>query len=65
MGVALFVILGWNLIKVGLDVRASGEVSSTLQIKFYPVVLGLAVASFLQCVVMFCDILRVARGDHE
>jgi len=61
----LFVLLGWNLWQFGLSLRASGEVSPTLELRFYPVALGLAAASFLQVIVFFCHILQVLRGEYE
>lgn len=65
MGVGLFAVLAWNLMKYGLDLRAAGEVSPTLQLKFYPVVLGFALAALLQSVVLICDLVQVVRGEHE
>ena len=65
LATALFVLLGWNLVRFGLDLRASGEVSPTLELHFYPVALGLAVAAFLQAIVLLCDIAKVRRGEYE
>jgi TRAP-type C4-dicarboxylate transport system permease small subunit len=60
-----FVFLGVNLILLGESIRANGQVSLTLQIPFYPVAYGLGICSFLECLVMFCDILRVRGGEYE
>ncbi len=65
MSAGLFLLLGWNLIRFGLDLRASGEVSLTLQLPFYPIAFGLALASFVQVVVLLCDIVISLRGGHE
>jgi len=65
MGLGLFLLVGWNLIKMGADLSRSGEVSPTLQMPFYPVVYGLGVACLLQCLVLFCDIVKVLRGKYE
>lgn len=62
---ALFVVLGWNLILYGNDLRAAGEVSPTLQIHFYPVAYGLSIAAFVQTVVLLCDTAMTLRGKHE
>ncbi len=40
MGLGLFLLIGWNLIKWVGDLSRSGEVSPTLQMPFYPVVYG-------------------------
>jgi TRAP-type C4-dicarboxylate transport system permease small subunit len=63
--IALFALLGWHLLRFGLDLRASGEVSPTLELHFYPVALGLAGAAFLQAVVLLCDIAKILRGEYE
>jgi hypothetical protein len=58
-------MIGWNLIKYGMDLHKSGEVSLTLQMPFYPVAYGLAICCFIQCVVIFCDILKILGGKYE
>jgi TRAP-type C4-dicarboxylate transport system permease small subunit len=65
MGIALFLLIGWNLIKVGMDLQQSGEVSLTLQLPFYPVAYGVAVSCFVQCLVLLADIVKIFRGDYE
>jgi TRAP-type C4-dicarboxylate transport system permease small subunit len=65
MGLWLFFLIGWNLIKMGADLSRSGEVSPTLQMPFYPVVYGVGVACFLQVLVLFGDIVKVLRGQYE
>jgi TRAP-type C4-dicarboxylate transport system permease small subunit len=61
----LFLMIGWNLIKYGMDLHKSGEVSLTLQVPFYPVAYGLAICCFIQCIVIFCDILKILGGEYE
>lgn len=65
MGIALFLLIGWNLIKVGMDLQQSGEVSLTLQLPFYPVAYGVAVSCFVQCLVLLTDMVKIARGEYE
>lgn len=65
LAVGLFGLLGYNLVKYGMDLRACGEVSPTLELPFYPAVFGLAVASFLQGVVLLCDIPKIFTGEYE
>lgn len=65
VSIFLFVLIGWNLVQYALDLKKSGEVSSTLQLPFYPVAFGLAAASFLLCLVMFCDIVKILGGQYE
>jgi TRAP-type C4-dicarboxylate transport system permease small subunit len=65
MGVGLFLLIGWNLILVGMDLQKSGEVSLTLQLPFYPVAYGLAVSCFVQCMVLLADMVKILRGQYE
>jgi TRAP-type C4-dicarboxylate transport system permease small subunit len=65
MGIGLFLLIGWNLIKIGVDLHNSGEVSPTLQLPFYPVLYGLGISSLLQCFVLFGDIVKIAGGRYE
>ncbi len=65
LGLGLFLMIGWNMVKYGTSLLRSGEVSLTLQLPFYPVAYGLGAACFLQCVVLFCDILKVLGGEYE
>jgi TRAP-type C4-dicarboxylate transport system permease small subunit len=65
MGLGLFGLIGWNLIEVGMDLQQSGEVSLTLQLPFYPVAYGVAVACFVQCLVLVADMVKIFRGEYE
>jgi TRAP-type C4-dicarboxylate transport system permease small subunit len=65
MGIGLFIMIGWNLIKYGMDLHLSGEVSPTLTIPFYPVAYGLGICCFIQCFVLLCDILKIYGGKYE
>jgi len=61
----LFVLIGWNLLKYGMGLQESGEVSLTLQMPFYPVAYGLGVSCFVECLVMVCDVVKIFRGEYE
>lgn len=63
--IALFGIISWNLMIMGRDMYRSGEVSLTLQLPFYPVAYGIAFAMFVQCLVLVCDIIKIAKGEYE
>jgi hypothetical protein len=65
MGIGLFLLIGWNLILVGMDLKQSGEVSLTLQLPFYPVAYGVAFSCFVQCVVLIADMVKIVRGGYE
>jgi len=61
----LFAFIGVNLFSVGAAFRASGEVSATIQLPFYPVAYGVAVCCLLECCVFIFDIVRIWRGQYE
>ncbi len=61
----LFLMIGWNLIKYGMDLQKSGEVSLTLQMPFYPVAYGIGICCFIQCLTIGCDFLKIYRGKYE
>jgi TRAP-type C4-dicarboxylate transport system permease small subunit len=65
VSIGLFYLIGHNLIKYGYDLYASGEVSLTRQIPFYPVAYGMAVCCFIQCLVLICDIFKIFGGQYE
>jgi TRAP-type C4-dicarboxylate transport system permease small subunit len=50
--IALFVIVGWNLISMGNDFRRVGEVTATLHLPIYPVTYGAAACCFVECLVL-------------
>jgi TRAP-type C4-dicarboxylate transport system permease small subunit len=63
--IALFAVIGWNLVKYAMDLARSGEVSPTLRLPFWPIVLGVAAGCFVQCLVTISDIARILRGEYE
>jgi len=65
LAIWLFLMIGWNLIKYGMDLYKSGEVSPTLEIPFYPVAYGIGICCFFQCLVLLCDILKIREGKYE
>ena len=65
LGIGLFGLIGWNLIKMGSDLQRSGEVSPTLHVPFYPVVYGIGAVCLIQTLVLLGDIIKVVRGKYE
>jgi TRAP-type C4-dicarboxylate transport system permease small subunit len=61
----LFAFMGYNLFPVAAGFRASGEVSPTIQLPFYPVAYAVAVCCLLECCVFVFDIVRIWRGQYE
>ena len=65
LGMGLFFMIGWNLIKMGTDLHRSGEVSLTLQMPFYPIVYGVGICCFIQCLVLSGDVVKIFEGKYE
>jgi TRAP-type C4-dicarboxylate transport system permease small subunit len=65
LGTGLFILIGFELIKYGMDLKRAGEVSPTLTMPFYPVAYGLGCCCFIQCLVLLCDIFKIFGGKHE
>ena len=63
MGIGLFLIIGWNLLILGMDLYKSGEVTPTRHIPFYPVLYGIGICCFFQSFVLFCDIVKIFGGE--
>lgn len=61
----LFFLTGWNLFAYAEDLRTSGEVSLTLQFPFYPVVYGIGICCFFQCLVLICDLIKIKERSYE
>jgi hypothetical protein len=61
----IFLLIGWNLFKLGYDLYTAGEVTLTRQIPFYPVAYGLAACCLVQCLVLMCQIVKIAGGRYE
>ena len=59
-------LVAWNLIRLGLGFRQTGEVSLTIQIVYYPIAIGLGVCFFIQMLVLLVEILQNFSGaEHE
>jgi TRAP-type C4-dicarboxylate transport system permease small subunit len=65
IGLGLFGLIGWNLMKMGADLQRSGEVSPTLHVPFYPVVYGIGMVCLIQVLVMIADIVKVLKEQYE
>ncbi len=62
---ALFLVIGWNLLRYALDLRSAGEVTPTLRVPFFPVTLGVGLSCLIECLVMASDIVKIFRNEYE
>jgi TRAP-type C4-dicarboxylate transport system permease small subunit len=65
MGVALFVLIGYNFIVYGRDLLRTGEVSASFKLPYYPIAFGLSLSCFLQSITLFCDLVRTIQGGKQ
>ncbi|MCX5810056.1 MAG: TRAP transporter small permease [Deltaproteobacteria bacterium] len=66
MGMAFFVLLGWNLIALGTNLYSKEEVSLTLHVPIYPVAYVLGICAFVECLVLLSDLIKkVCEVKHE
>ncbi len=63
--IGLFLIISYNLFAVANELRASGEVSPTIQLPAYPLAYGVAVCCFIECFVFVLDIFNIWAGHYE
>jgi TRAP-type C4-dicarboxylate transport system permease small subunit len=57
-GLLFFILIAWRSFLYAGHLKASGEVSLTLQLPFYPFVYGIAFSAFAVCPVILSDLLR-------
>jgi TRAP-type C4-dicarboxylate transport system permease small subunit len=58
LGLALFVLLGWQSVEYGLSLAAKGTVSMTQRIPFYPFVHAIAFCCIPVCLLLVVEFLR-------
>jgi TRAP-type C4-dicarboxylate transport system permease small subunit len=63
--IGLFILIVWNLFLFGQGLYASGEVTPTRHLPFYPVAFALAAVFVIQCFVFISDIIKVIGGKYE
>jgi TRAP-type C4-dicarboxylate transport system permease small subunit len=67
MAMALFLIIGFNLTKLGASFSRTGDSTLTLGLPFYPIAYALGICAFVECFVLLADVVRVfyKGGQHE
>jgi TRAP-type C4-dicarboxylate transport system permease small subunit len=65
LGIFLFLMIGINLFKYGMDLQRTGEVSLTLQIPSYPIVFGVGICCFVQCLILIGDFVKILGGSYD
>jgi TRAP-type C4-dicarboxylate transport system permease small subunit len=65
MGVAFFLLTSYALVRMGMYIKASGEVTSVLRLPFYPVAYAMGGAFFVECFILLADLDTLAGGDKK
>jgi TRAP-type C4-dicarboxylate transport system permease small subunit len=65
LGIVLFIFIGWNLYKLGYDLKEAGEVTLTRHIPFYPVAYALAFCCLGQILVLVGEMAKILGGRDE
>jgi len=65
IALSVSLLVFWNLVKLGLGFRETGEASLTVQIAYYPIAIGLGVCFLLQTLVFVMEILNVFGGGGD
>ena len=58
LGIALFIVLAWRSVDYGLKLQASGEVSMTQEIPFYPFVHVIALCCVMVALVLLVQLMK-------
>jgi TRAP-type C4-dicarboxylate transport system permease small subunit len=61
---ALIFWIGWNVMKYGVGLHSSGEVSASLRMPFYPFAYVLGACCMIECLVLVCDIIKIVKGSY-
>lgn len=66
LGIAFFVLLGWNLFAYGTNLFNKHEVSLTLHVPYYPVAYILGICAFVECLALLSGLIRtICEVEHE
>ena len=63
LAIFTFLIIGYNLISLGTDLRQTGQVSLTLKIPEFPVAYGIGVCCFIECLVLLAQLSTQKGGE--
>jgi TRAP-type C4-dicarboxylate transport system permease small subunit len=65
IALSVSLLIFWNLVKLGLGFRETGEASLTVQIVYYPIAIGLGICFLIQTLVFVMEILNVFGGGSD
>jgi len=59
LGILLFLVMVWQSVVLALDMKSAGEVTPTLLVPFYPILLCMAVCFFALCLAILVDLMHI------
>jgi TRAP-type C4-dicarboxylate transport system permease small subunit len=59
VGIIIYALLSWNLVRKGIVLQRAGEVSLTLRMPLYPAAYALSLCFFVQVITLVADIFRI------
>jgi TRAP-type C4-dicarboxylate transport system permease small subunit len=65
LGIIIYALLAWSLMKKGFVLHRSEEVTMTLRLPHYPVAFALSLCFFVQCFSLIGDILRINENQEQ
>jgi len=65
VAIALFLLIGTSIMRIGNSLHEAEEVSATIQLPLYPIAYAIGVSLYVLCFVVFCDILKIKGGLYE
>ena len=65
MVIALFLLLGYAFIRMGIDFRTHGQVTPVLGFPYYPVAYIISGACFIESLVLIVDLIKGGDVRHE
>ncbi len=63
LAIIVFLIIGWNLIALGNDLKQTGEVSMTLRIPGFPIAYGIGLCCFIECLILATSMISKKEGE--
>jgi TRAP-type C4-dicarboxylate transport system permease small subunit len=63
LAIAMFLLIAWNLMRMGIDYTRTGETTAILLLPFYPVCFGIAACCLVECLVLLVEIFE--RGETQ
>jgi TRAP-type C4-dicarboxylate transport system permease small subunit len=65
LGILFFLVLVWQSIELGLDMKRAGEITPTLHIPFYPIIYLIALCFFGLCLAILRNLIQIWKKAYR